>query len=164
LLRLTEQIKIHRLLLPQPRSDNDLAYYEQIRASLSAFSDIEVYATDTAKTVKAGNAVLSLEKTEYLKRSSHPIVRFSVSFGEKGVAYLGESATETDISDFTDSVVILGADGPPVRHIFSPQSIGDAELVILTDRSYAELTDTEMISGKTVFSEDYGGCIKILFE
>ena len=51
-----------------------------------------------------------------------------------------------------------------MRHIFSPQSIGDAELVILTDRSYAELTDMEMISGKTVFSEDYGGCIKILFE
>lgn len=164
LLRLTQQIKIHRLLLPQPHSENDFAYYEQICQKLSDFSDIEVYATDGSQTVCVGEAVLLLEKTEYIKRSVHPIIRFSVSFGAKGVSYIGESATETDLSDMGNSVVIFGSDGPTVRHIFGSEAIDDAELVVFPDRSYAALTDTEMIAGEIVFSEDYGGCVTVLFE
>ncbi len=164
LCRLTEQVKIRRVLMPEPASEKELTYYQDICSALEDVADIELYPTDGPQAIGVGNAALTLHRAEYIERSTHPIVCFSVTAGEKSLGYLGESATETDLRGMEHDVVILGAHGPVVRHIFDPKPFADAELVIFADEVYADLTETEGLTGAVVFSEDYGGRISILFE
>ena len=162
--RLTESVKVRRLLLPTPSSDQDYEYYRRLCDQLEGIVEIETYQADGTQRLEAGNAEIALPRTEYIKRSTHPIVSFSVSLEGKGLSYLGESATETDIDDMKNAVMIFGSHGPSAKHIFDSSPLTDAELVIFTDRSYTELTDTEKFADKLVFSEDYGGWIRVLFE
>lgn len=158
------RVKIHKILLPEPTSEQDAEHYESIYGQLKTLVEIEVYPTDGTQSLRIGNAILSLPETERIARSTHPIVRFSASLGNKGMTYLGESATETDLSNSANAVVIFGSHGPSAKHIFDSSPIANAELVVFADRSHAELTDTEIIGGQIAFSEDYGGWIRILFE
>ncbi|MBO5774341.1 MAG: hypothetical protein J6R44_05865, partial [Clostridia bacterium] len=105
-------VKIHNILLPEPTSEQDAVYYRAICAQLADDVAIGTYPTDGTQSLRVGNALLSLPETEQINRSTHPIVRFSVSVGDKGVSYLGESATETDFSDDANAVVIFGSNGP----------------------------------------------------
>ena len=162
--RLTEQVKIRRVLLPEPHSEQDLAHYREILGVLEGAVDTELYQTDGTQKIEVGNAVLTLPRTEYIKRSTHPITSFSVSVGEKGVSYFGESATETDLGGTGNDVVIFGSHGPEIRHIFDSSPFADAQVLIFTNKTTAALTETENLRGSTVFTEDYGGYISILFE
>ena len=164
LRRLTEQVKIRRLLLPEPSSEKEYVYYAEICSALDGLADTEFYQTDGTQRMEVGNAVLTLPRAEYIGRSTHPIVSFSVAVGEKGVTYLGESATETALPDMEQEVVILGSHGPVARHIFEAAPFAEAALVVFADKAHAELTETEKLTGKAVFAEDYGGEIRILFE
>ena len=164
LRKLMNRVRIHRIYLPAPNSENDLRYYRAICEQLAETVEITVYPSDGTADLQIGNVSLSLPDTEYIGRSTHPIVRFSGAIGEKGFSYLGESATETDLSDYRNEVMIFGSNGPVMHHIFDPEPLAGAELLVFADRSHAELTDTEGITDKIAFSEDYGGWIKILFE
>jgi hypothetical protein len=164
LRKLMNRLKIHHIYLPEPITEDDLFCYQVICSQLAGSVEITVYPADGTEAVQVGNARLSLPETEYLERSTHPIVRFTGTIGEKGFTYLGEGATETDLSGDKNEVMIFGSNGPSVKHIFDSEPIVDAELVIFADPSHAELTDTEIVTGKIAFPEDYGGWIKILFE
>ena len=162
--RLTESVKVRRLLLPMPTSEQDYEYYQKLCDQLEELVEIETYQADGTQRLEAGNAEIALPRTEYIKRSTHPIVSFSIALEDKGLSYLGESATETDVYGMKNSVMIFGSHGPSAKHIFDSSLIADAELVIFTDPSYMELTDTEAFADKLVFPENYGGWISILFE
>ena len=164
LRKLMNRVKIHRIYLPEPTSQEDFQYYRTICDQFAEVAEITVYPTDGTQSVYAGNAAFSLPESGYVDRSSHPIVRFSAVMGEKGFSYLGESATELDFSDYVSDVVIFGSNGPAIRHVFDAKPISDAELVIFAEKSHAKLTDTDVLAGEIAFSEDYGGWIKILFE
>ncbi len=164
LRKLMNRVKVHSIYLPEPTSEEDVLFCQTIYEEFGERTEITVYPADGTQSLQTGNVSLSLPKTEYIDRSTHPIVRFAGAIGEKGFSYLGESATETDFSDDANDVVIFGSNGPAVRNIFDAEPIADAELVIFADKSHAALTDTEVIAGKIAFSEDYGGWIKILFE
>ena len=164
LRRLTEQIKIRRILVPEPSTEKEYTYYSDICSVLGDFVETERYQTDETQKIEVRNAVLTLHPAEYIGRSTHPIVRFSATVGEKSFGYLGESATETDFSDMKCDVVVFGSHGPVLHHIFDSAPFASAELVIFTDEAYAELTETETLTGAVVFAEDYGGRISILFE
>ena len=162
--RLTESVKVRRLLLPTPSSEQDREYYRELCDQLEGIVEIDTYQADGTQRLEVGNAEIALPRTEYIKRSTHPIVSFSVSLEDKGLSYLGESATETDVYGMENAVMIFGSHGPSAKHIFDPSPIADAELVVFADRSYMELTDTEAFADRLVFPEDYGGWIRILFE
>ena len=164
LRKLLGKIKLHRVLLPEPTSEKDFVYYRDICAQLAGRVEVVVYQTDGSASLQVGNAVLSLLETEYLDRSMHPIVSFSVSVGEKGVSYLGAGATETDFSDQMDAVVIFGSNGPAVRNVFDIGSASDSELLIFANSSHADLTDMSAVHGQIAYAEDYEGWIRILFE
>jgi hypothetical protein len=164
LRKLMNRLKIHQIYLPEPITEDDLFCYQVICSQLAGSVEITVYPANGTEAVQVGNASLSLPETEYLERSTHPIVRFTGTIGEKGFTYLGEGATETDLSGDKNEVMIFGSNGPSVKHIFDSEPIAHAELVIFADPSHAELTDTEIVTGKIAFPEDYGGWIKILFE
>lgn len=164
LRKLMNRLKIHHIYLPEPITEDDLFCYRAICDQLDGKVEITVYPSDGMQSLKVGNAVLNLLPTEYTERSVHPIVRFTGTVGEKGFTYLGEGATERDLSGDKNEVMIFGSNGPSVKHIFDSEPIVGAELVIFADPSHAELTDTEIVTGKIAFPEDYGGWIKILFE
>ena len=164
LRKLLGKIKIHRVLLPEPTSEKEISYYQDICAQLVGHVEVETYQMDGSASMRIGNAELSLSETEYLDRSTHPIVCFAVSVGEKGVSYLGAGATETDFSELSNSVVIFGSNGPSVRNIFDIGSASNSELLIFANSSHADLTDISSVYGQVAYAEDYDGWIRILFE
>ena len=51
-----------------------------------------------------------------------------------------------------------------MKNIFDAAPLAQAELVIFSERAMSDWTETERISEKTVYAEDYDGYIKIMFE
>ena len=164
--KLMDRVKIHQILLPEPKTENEMAYFDQICAAVSGNAEIVIYQTDGNSALSIGEITLRLPKREYSARSSHPIVCFSADIGEngKGFAYLGEGATETDFSDAVHSVTVIGAHGPVIKHIFDAEPLERAELVIFSEKSAADWSELDEIAEKTVYAEDYGGYIRIMFE
>ena len=162
--KLTERVKLRRVLLPEPTTEKETEYYLKLRERLDGFVEIGMYPTDETQSLQIGNAVLTLTETEYLKRSTHPIVRFTVSVGETGVSYLGESAAELGASDCGDSVVIFGSNGPNIKNYIDPAPFIGAETVVFADGSHAALTDTGALGGDVVFPANSDGVYKILLK
>lgn len=166
LRKLVNHLKIHKIVLPEPKTENEKEYYDQICSVILGKAEIIVYQTDGTETVSAGEITLHLPQKEYLKRSSHPLVCFSADIGEygKGFSYLGAGVTETEFSGNVHSVTVIGTHGPTIKNIFDAVPLTKAELVIFSEKSASEWTEIERISEKTVYAEDYGGYIKIKFE
>ena len=164
--KLMNRVKIHQILLPEPKTENEMACFDQICAAVSGNAEIAIYQTDGNSAVSIGEIILRLPKREYLARSSHPVICFSADVGEngKGFSYLGEGTTETDFSDAIHSVTVIGAHGPVIKHIFDAEPMEQAELVIFSEKSVADWSELEGIAEKTVYAEDYGGYIRIMFE
>ena len=164
--KLMGNLKIHKILLPEPITEKDKTYFDQICAVISDHAEIETYPTDGSYKEILGEITLYLPKTEYLPRSSHPLICFSADIGEegKGFSYLGSGMTETDFSDCIRSVTVVGMHGPSMKHIFDMEPMKNAELVVFSEKSYAGWTEIERISEKTVYAEDYNGYVKIMFE
>lgn len=163
LRKLMNRIKIHRVFLPEPSTEQEIRYYRAICEALGEGVDITVYPADGSRRLQVGAAVVTLPDSERIERSTHPIVRFSASFGEKGFSYLGESATETDWSDGVREVVVFGSHGPAMRDGLDLEPVADAEQIVFADRAHTALTDTSDLKGKISFPEDSGGWVKIPF-
>ena len=166
LQKLMHHIKIHKILLPEPETEQEKEYFERICSVISGNSKIEIYQTDGTASQTIGEITLYLPEKEYLSRSSHPLVCFSADIGEdgKGFSYLGSGVTETDFSDYVKSVTVLGTHGPTMKNIFDSEELEKSELVIFSEKIMSSWTDVESISEKTVYAEDYGGYLKIKFE
>ncbi len=161
LRKLSENIKIHRLLLPEPLTENDRKYSGQIHAALDGKIKIEYYQTGE---LPIGNAVISLPERGFLHRSEHPVITFSASLTGNGqtFAYLSSSATE--IATPTEAVVICGCHGPVEKHIFDPALLQRAHFLVFADRDTAVLTELDRIPAEIFYAEDYGGYFRILFD
>ena len=159
-------IKIHKILLPEPETEQEKEYFERICSVISENSKIEIYKTDRTASQTIGEITLYLPEKEYLSRSSHPIICFSADIGEdgKGFSYLGSGATETDFSGYVQSVTVLGTHGPTMKNIFDSGLLEKSELVIFSEKLMSDWTDVEAISEKIVYAEDYGGYIRMMFE
>ena len=166
LQKLVNHLKIHRILLPEPKTENEREYFARICSVISGKTEIVIYQTDKAETVTIGEITLHLPQKEYLKRSSHPLVCFSADIGDdgKGFSYFGAGVTETDFAEDIRSVTVLGTHGPTMKNIFDSAPLQNAELVIFSEKSVSDWTETKKISEKTVYAEDFGGYIKITFE
>ena len=166
LQKLVNHLKIHQILLPEPKTDNEREYFARICSVISEKTEIIIYQTDTEEIVTVGEITLHLPQKEYLKRSSHPIVCFSADIGDdgKGFSYLGAGATETDFAEDIRSVTVLGTHGPTMKNIFDATLFENAELVIFSEKATSDWTEIEKISEKSVYAEDFGGYIRIMFE
>ena len=166
LQKLMNNIKIHKILLPEPETEQEKEYFERICSVISENSKIEIYKTDRTSSQTIGEITLYLPEKEYLSRSSHPIICFSADIGEdgKGFSYLGSGATETDFSGYVQSVTVLGTHGPTMKNIFDSRLLEKSELLIFSEKLMSDWTDVEAISEKIVYAEDYGGYIRMMFE
>ena len=71
---------------------------------------------------------------------------------------------ETDSLPTDTDILILGANGPKTKHIFSADTIKDIPLLIVSDPTAILFTETERLSAVPVLAEAYGGCVRILAE
>ena len=160
LRKLSENIKIHRLLMPTPLTENDMKYCEAIVSVLEGHMAIEFYE---AGTETVGEMTVALPERRFLKRSEHPVITFSgtMASGGKGFSYLSSSATELDCE--TEAIVFFGSHGPVAKHIFDAALLDGAELAVFAEKETASFTETERIGGELVFAEEYGGYLRIAF-
>ncbi|MBQ8495908.1 MAG: ComEC/Rec2 family competence protein [Clostridia bacterium] len=161
LRKLSENIKIHKILFPVPLTENDEKYYREILSALPSDIETKIYETGN---LSVGTVNITLPEQTFLRRSSHPIISFSAKVGTNGktFAYLGSSALETHIP--TETVILCGSHGPVNKHIFSAELLTSAELVVFSEKETAFLTETDRIGGTIVYAEDYGEYFRILFE
>ena len=166
LKKLMNNIKIHKILLPEPTTEQEKEYFDRIYSVISENATIEIYPTDGTETENIGEITLYLPEKEYLNHSSHPLVYFSADIGEdgKGFSYLGSGMTETDFSEKIRSVTVIGTHGPSMKNIFDATPMKNTEMVIFSKKSMSDWTEMESISEKTVYAEDFDGYIKIMFE
>ncbi len=166
LRKLTGELKIHKILLPRPQTEKEQEYFEGICASIGGNAEIVIYEPNGTQTETMGEIRLHLPETEYLKRSSHPLVCFSVDIGGegKGFSYFGSGVTETNFADEVRSVTVLGVHGPTMKNIFDGAPLSKAELVIFSEKSVSDWSEYTWDPEKTVYAEDYNGYVKITFE
>lgn len=164
--KLMENLKIHKVLLPEPMTEKEQSYFDQICSVIDGNAEIEIYPTDDSHRETVGDITLEFAETEYLTRSSHPLICFSADIGEDGkdFSYLSSGVTETDFAENVSAVTVIGTNGPVMKHIFDVTPLKKSELVIFSEKSLADWTEIEKISEKTVYAEDYGGYVKIMFE
>ena len=161
LRKISENIKIHRLLLPEPLTENDYRYSEQIETALGDHIQIEYYQSCEEKI---GNLTLSLPERQFLSRSEHPVICFSTVFGENGQSFSYLSSGATEIVEPFENTVILGSHGPKEKHIFAPSLFQNTQYLIFTDSQTASLTELDRIPAEIFYAEEYGGYFRILFD
>ena len=161
LRKLSENIKIHRVLLPEPLTENDRKYSEQIQNALDGKISIEYYRSGEEQI---GNITMALPEQQFLKRSEHPVIAFSTVFVENGQTFSYLSSSATELMSPTEDVVILGSHGPKEKHIFDPAIFKNTQYLIFADRNTATLTETDRIHSEIFFAQDFGGYFRILFE
>ena len=164
--KLMGDLKIHKFLLPEPVTEQDKDYFAQICAIISDNAEIEIYPTDGTYKENIGEITLYFSETEYLSRSTHPLICFWADIGKegKGFSYLSSGMTETDFADDVRSVTVVGTHGPSMKHVFDVTPMENAELLIFSEKTASDWTEIEKISEKIVYAENYDGYVKILFE
>lgn len=160
LRKLSENIKIHKLLLPIPLTENDEKYYRDILIALDQNTEIALYETGE-ETI--GAITLFLPERAFLKRSAHPVISFSATIGENGKRFSYLSSSALEITKPEAEVIILGAHGPIEKHIFDASLLQSAEITVFSEKKTADLTETEHIGGTFFFAEEYGGYFRIAF-
>ena len=113
--RLCGYFKINKLLIPAAESVAD----SEIIMNILAIADengvqTEFYNRRAESAVSCGDMKISLPEYTLLKRSTHPVITFSVYLGEtQAMLYSGAGAEETDDEKvYSAALVFFGAHGP----------------------------------------------------
>ncbi len=165
LKQLSEEIKLHRVLIPIPKTEKEVTAAHAIEAALGDAVTWEYYERDGTSTVSVGETTVTLPPYERLARSEHPMITFSAETdGVPAWLYCGASSMESEAlweKATQYRVVLLGTNGPKVRHLFPDSCLSSAELVLFTSRETMTLCDTEALGEKAKLVEtEY----RVLFE
>ncbi len=158
LKRLSNQIKIHTILLPEAETEKDHEYIAKIKEALHGASELVFYKRDGNATATVGDTVISLPAYETISRSTHPIVTVSAhTDGIGAFIYCGASAMEfakhrEDVRVYR--TVIFGTNGPVVKNIFDATCLRNTELIVLTSPETAALLELEVLRGKANMVHD----------
>lgn len=155
---LADEIKIHRILLPEAETEKDTEYINAIIEALDGASEIVLYKRDGTETAEVGDTVLTLPDYETITRSEHPALVFSAETDGVGAwIYCGASSMEfaehwQDVTHYR--AVIFGAHGPAVKNIFDDDCLSMAELVLFSSSDTRKLVNEDKINGKLVSVEE----------
>ena len=155
---LADEIKIHRILLPEAETEKDSEYIDNIIKELDGAVNVAFYKRTGTETLTVGKTVVSLPEYKTITRSTHPTIVFSAETDGVG-AWIYCGASSMEFSEYWDDVmqyrtVILGADGPLVKNIFDDDCLAMAELVVFTSEETMTLVNTEKIRGDFVLVQD----------
>ncbi len=157
---LADEIKLHRVLLPEAETEQDAEYIEAIEAALNGACEIVFYSRNDTETLTVGDTVLCLPKYRMLSRSTHPVIFFSAKTDEVG-AWVYCGAASMEFSEHWEEIreyrtVIFGSHGPRVKNIFDDACLVNTELVIFTSEDTAALVDLTKLQGKSAMvNEEY---------
>lgn len=155
---LADEIKIHRVLLPEAETEKDSAYIADIIMGLDDAVDIAFYKRTAEATITVGETVVSLPEYKTITRSTHPTIVFSGETDGVG-AWIYCGASSMEFSEHWDDVmqyraVILGSNGPKVKNIFDDNCLSMAEVVLFTSEDTFALVNTEKIRGEFILVQE----------
>ena len=142
LRRFTDRVKVRRVLLPTPITEQD---HEALRRILQTMEDadttLDFYEYDAVLTVFKSGA-LTVEAPLYESRSVQPTVAFSFDGGMKSFRYesavLSEYRREKDLAApaIEADYYLLGAHGPIPHEKIVPCHVGEGLLIIANEEIY----------------------------
>lgn len=144
--------RINRLLLPTAESEADSKYISELLAIAEENGvKTEFYNRRAESAVECGDMKIILPEYITLRRSTHPVVSFSIYLGEDEVmlysgAALGE-AVDGDVYH-NASLVIFGAHGPVIKQKLSTDACRSAQSIVFSNEkvySFSEKTDAPII-------------------
>lgn len=152
--RTVDNIRISKLLLPTAENENDALVIRSITSLVGDSVDISFYNRSSASSIEFGDVKIDLPLYMTLKRSTHPVIAFSVDVRGHTLSYCGSSFNESDNVNwnyFNCDCTIIGAHGP-IRHknldvssIVSDNVVignADDDMIDISDNAYIVSNDT----------------------
>lgn len=144
--RIADQTYVRVLMLPEPISDNERLLAEALEdAALSRGCTVITYPSERGGSFAAGGIALTSGGREYISRSTHPVIAFSLSCADGGFFYAGGSFFELDGScDFAGSppLIVFGGHSPVIKQIIASNSLfANAHTVIATNAAVSSMLD-----------------------
>jgi hypothetical protein len=165
LFRLSESVKIRRVLLPKPENDGEEEDFAYISETLSKIGvEFEVY--ERGKSFENGDLKINFAPMLKISRSQKPIVAFSVTYGEGSFSYIEGAALESnfDYSEYLSAqTVFVGAHGPARKFGASAEAFAYSSQVIFAEGAREYFRGTEYLE-KTYDICDYGGKMTVLYD
>lgn len=156
-----ETYYVRCVYIPIPETSDEALIAQALEtAAIGSGTDVEFYSRGDSFSVEQFGVTVS--EPEYLSRSTHPVISFSISFDCGMVSYLGASAAEQSehIRDTSDSVCIFGGHGPVTKAFPNKcDALSVASVKLFEDVS--GLGDAESLfacvadSVRLVFSDDH---------
>ena len=164
LFRLSESVKIRRVLLPAPETESeesDFAYISEILSKIGV--EYEVY--NRGESFENGGVTINFAPLRKISRSEKPIVAFSVKCGRHSFSYVEGAALESDF-DYGEylsvQTVFVGAHGPARKFRVSAEVFAAASRVIFAEGAMEYFRGTEFL-GETYDISGYGGSMTVLY-
>jgi ComEC/Rec2-related protein len=148
---LCESRLVRRFLLPEPQT----AAEEHIAADIidlaaEAGAIVEYYTRPDEANIRLGDVDISVFKSSYIKRSTHPIISLKFGFDSVNVLYVGSSLWEANGSDEfipNAGVVFYGSHGPKIKS-YPNFTFSDNTIIFSTDSSFG---GTQIIDRQRVY-------------
>lgn len=142
--RLCGYFKINKLLIPAAESVAD----SEIIMNILAIADengvqTEFYNRRAESAVSCGYMKILLPEYTLLKRSTHPVITFSVYLGEtQAMLYSGAGAEETDDEKvYSAALVFFGAHGPVRKQRIDTGKCLSAQSIIFSNEKVSAFAD-----------------------
>ena len=165
LFRLSESVKIRRVLIPEPETEAEKEDFAYISETLSKIGlEYEVYKR--GESFKNGNTTINFAPLRKISRSEKPIVAFTVKCGEWSFSYVEGAALESnfDYGEYLEAqTLFIGAHGPARKFRVSAEVLAAASRVIFAEGAREYFRGTEFLSEVYDIS-DYGGKMTVLYE
>ena len=144
--------KINRLLLPTAESEAEAKYISEL-LSIAEENDVktEFYNRRADSGMECGDMKITLPKYITLRRSTHPVISFSVYLGEDKVMLYSGAALEEAVDEsiyYDASLVIFGAHGPVIKQKLKTAACRSAQKTVFSNEkvySFSEKADAPII-------------------
>ncbi len=144
--------KINKLLLPTAESEADAKYISEL-LSIAEENDVktEFYNRRADSGIECGDMKITLPKYITLRRSTHPVISFSVYLGEDEVMLYSGAALEEAVDEsiyYDASLVIFGAHGPVIKQKLKTDACRSAQKTVFSNEkvySFSEKADASII-------------------
>lgn len=142
--RLCGYYKIDKLLIPASESASDAEHIINImKVAEDNGVPVEFYNRRAESTVACGYMKILLPEYTLLKRSTHPVITFSVYLGEtQAMLYSGAGAEETDDEKvYSAALVFFGAHGPVRKQRIDTGRCLSAQSIIFSNEKVSAFAD-----------------------
>jgi len=163
--RLSESVKIRRVLLPEPETEGEEEDFAYISETLGRIGvEYEVYKRGEA--FQNGGVKITFAPMQKISRSAKPIVAFTAEYGEWSFSYVESAALESKFdysAHLSAQTVFVGAHGPARKFGVSAEAFALASRVIFAEGTREQFRGTEYISCTYDIAE-YGGKMTVLYD